>query len=150
MILFSIFGALALALAGLGCFGVASQSVVQRRRELALRLALGAKASDVKRLVVGDTVQATALGLGAGLIVIGFLAGEVSDAMRDREPWAFLVGIGLSVLAVIGSVMAFEVLAPDLVNPSAIRWGSVTVFGGAGIAAAAGLFLLVTRRDADA
>ncbi len=85
-------------------------------------------------------------GMGVGLIVSGFLAGEVSDAMREREPWAFVVGAGLSVVAVIGSVLAFEILAPGLVNPSAIRWASIIVFGGAGVAAVAGLFLIVTRR----
>jgi hypothetical protein len=52
----------------------------------------------------------------------------------------------LSVVAVIGSVTAFQTFAPDLVSPNAIRWGSVVVFGGAGVAAAVGLFLVVTRR----
>lgn len=87
-------------------------------------------------------------GLGTGLIVVGLLAGEVADAMRNREVWAFVVGVGLSVVAVIGSVVAFEVLAPDLVNPAGIRIGSLIVFGGAGVAAIAGLVLLVTRREA--
>lgn len=86
-------------------------------------------------------------GLGAGLVAIGFVAREVSESMRDRELWAFAAGVAMSVVAVIGSVMAFEILAPGLVNPAAIRWGSVIVFGGAGAAAAAGLFLLITRRD---
>lgn len=89
-------------------------------------------------------------GLGVGLIVVGFLAGEVSEAMREREVWAFAVGIGLSVVAVVGSVLAFEVLAPGLANPTAIRWGSVIVFGGAGVAAIAGLVLIFTRRDGEA
>jgi hypothetical protein len=88
--------------------------------------------------------------LGGGLVVIGFGAREVSDAMRNREPWAFLVGALLSVVAVVSSVMAFEILAPGLVNPTAVRWGSVIVFGGAGIAALAGLVLLVIRRDMPA
>ena len=86
-------------------------------------------------------------GLGVGLVVIGFASREVAESMRDRELWAFLAGVALSVVAVIGSVTAFEVLAPGLVNPSAIRWGSAIVFGGAGAAAGAGLFLLITRRD---
>lgn len=89
-------------------------------------------------------------GLGVGLIVVGFLAGEVSDAMREREAWAYAVGIGLSVVGAIGSVLAFEVLAPGLVNPAVIRWGSLLVFGGAGLAAAAGIFLLLTRRERPA
>lgn len=86
-------------------------------------------------------------GLAAGLIVFGFLAGEVADGMRDREVWAFLVGIGLAVVGAIGSVLAFEVFLPGLVNPTAVRWGSILVFGGAGLAAAAGLVLIFLRRE---
>jgi hypothetical protein len=86
------------------------------------------------------------VGFAAGLMIAGFLAAEVSEGMRNREIWSFVVGIGLSVVAVIGSVTAFQVFAPDLVSPNAIRWGSVVVFGGAGVAAAVGLFLVLTRR----
>ena len=89
-------------------------------------------------------------GLGAGLIIFGVLAGEVSDAMRNREAWAFAVGIGLSVVAVIGSVLAFSIWAPDLVNPVGIRIGSLVVFGGAGVAAIAGLVLMFVRRERSA
>jgi hypothetical protein len=89
-------------------------------------------------------------GMGAGLIVFGLLAGEVSDAMRNREPWAFLVGVGLSVVAVIGSILAFSIWAPDVVNPTGIRVGSVVVFGGAGAAAIAGLVMMFIRRERKA
>lgn len=85
-------------------------------------------------------------GMGAGLLAIGFLAGETSDAMRNREAWAFVVGILLAVVGGIGSVLAFDLFAPGLVNPTTIRWGSAVVFGGAGIAAGAGLVLLVLNR----
>jgi hypothetical protein len=86
-------------------------------------------------------------GFAAGLIVVGFLAGEVADGMRDREVWAFLVGLALAVVGGIGSVLAFEVFAPDLFNPIAIRWFSLLVFGGAGLAAGAGLVLMFLRRE---
>jgi hypothetical protein len=86
-------------------------------------------------------------GLAAGLIVFGFLAGEVADGMRDREVWAFLVGVGLAVVGAIGSVLAFELFVPGLVNPTAVRWGSILVFGGAGLAAIAGLVLMYLRRE---
>jgi hypothetical protein len=86
-------------------------------------------------------------GFAAGLVLCGFLAGEVSEGMRDRELWAFVVGVVLSVVAVIGSVSAFEIFAPGLVNPNAIRWGSVIVFGGAGVAALGGMVLLVLNRN---
>jgi hypothetical protein len=86
-------------------------------------------------------------GLGAGIFIGGILAGEVSEGMRDREIWAFVVGIMLAVVGAIGSVFAFETLAPDLANPVAIRWASLLVFGGAGAAAIAGLVLIYVRRD---
>jgi hypothetical protein len=86
-------------------------------------------------------------GLGGGLIVSGILAGEVAEEMRNREAWAFVVGIVISVVAVISSVLAVNVLAPDVFNPTAVRWVSAIVFGGAGLAAAVGLVLLVVRRE---
>ncbi len=82
-----------------------------------------------------------------GLLITGFLAGEVAEGMRDREAWAFVVGVGLSVVAVIGSALAFEVFAPGLINPNAVRWTSVIVFGGAGVAAIAGLVMMYVRRE---
>ena len=86
-------------------------------------------------------------GLGVGLVVGGILAGETSDAMRDRETWAFVVGVGLAGVGLVGSVLAFEIFAPNLLSPTAIRWGSVLVFGGAGAAAIAGLVVTFIRRE---
>ena len=86
-------------------------------------------------------------GMGAGIFVTGILAGEVSEAMRDREIWAFVVGIVLAIVGALGSVFAFQALAPDLASPLAIRWGSLIVFGGAGLAAIAGLVLLFLKRE---
>jgi hypothetical protein len=87
-------------------------------------------------------------GFATALVACGFLAGEVAEGMRNREVWAFITGIVLSVVAVIGSITAFSVFAPGLVNPSAVRWGSLIVFGGAGLAAAGGLVMLVRARMA--
>ena len=88
-------------------------------------------------------------GFCGGLIVFGFMAGEVSDGMRDREVWAFIAGLILAVVGAIGSVLAFQVFAPGIGNPTAIRWGSLIVFGGAGLAAAAGLVLMFLRRETN-
>ena len=89
-------------------------------------------------------------GFGAALIVSGLLAGEVAEGMRNREAWSFIIGIVLSVVGVVGSITAFSVFAPDLVNPSAVRWGSVVVFGGAGVAAAGGLIMLIRAKSSAA
>ena len=88
-------------------------------------------------------------GFSAGLVVSGFVAGEVAEGMRNREVWAFLVGIVLSVVAVIGSIMAFSVFAPGLVNPNAVRWGSLIVFGGAGVAALVGLVMVLRHNRSN-
>jgi hypothetical protein len=80
--------------------------------------------------------------IGAGLVICGLMAGEVAEGMRNREMWAYLAGIGLSAVGGIGSVFAFNTLVPGLVSETAVRWGSVIVFGGAGIAAAVGLVML--------
>jgi hypothetical protein len=84
-----------------------------------------------------------------GLGVLGILAFLVFGGVTDIGYLALTGGMGAGPI-VIGSVMAFEILAPGLANPTAIRWGSVIVFGGAGVAAVAGLVLLFTRRDAEA
>jgi hypothetical protein len=86
-------------------------------------------------------------GLAVGLVGFGIVAGEVVDGMREREVWAFVVGLILSIVGAIGSVVAFGAFAPDLLSPGSVRLGSLIVFGGAGAAALAGLVLLYTRRD---
>jgi hypothetical protein len=86
-------------------------------------------------------------GMGAGLIICGLAAVEVAEEMRNREIWAFVVGIIISVVAVVSSVFAVDILAPGVFNPAAIRWVSAIVFGGAAVAAAAGLVLMFLRRE---
>ena len=70
-------------------------------------------------------------GFGVGLIVCGLVAGEVSEGMRNREVWAYVVGIGLSVAGGIGSVYRLQRIRrrpdqPDrgpLAGADRVRWG---------------------------
>jgi hypothetical protein len=89
---------------------------------------------------------ALTVGFGLGLFITGMVAGEVAEGMRERELWAYLAGIALSVAGGIGSVMAFSIFAPDVFSPAAIRWASLLVFGGAALAATAGLVMLLRNK----
>ena len=68
LLLLGIFSAAALVLAIVGIYGVLAYSVAQRRQELGIRLALGAEKSDILRLVVGQGLALTMIGVGIGLV----------------------------------------------------------------------------------
>jgi putative ABC transport system permease protein len=101
MLLFTIFAGLALSLTALGCFGVASQAVVQRRRELGIRMALGARTTHLYGMVLGQTMVPVGWGLVAGvagaLAFTGMLRGLLYE-IRPSDPR--MLAMGAAVLAV--------------------------------------------------
>ena len=100
--LFSMFGALGLLLAAVGIYGVMSYTVQQRRHEIAVRMALGARGGDVVRMVVRRGAQLVLVGLVVG--TIGGLAGA-----RLMEKLLFGVTPGdratfVAIAAILGGV----------------------------------------------
>jgi len=86
MWLVAIFGAVALLLAAVGLYGVMSYSVQQRRREIGIRMALGAETQQVRRMVLIQAMQMTGIGVVVGLVcalsLTRFMAGLLFGAGR--------------------------------------------------------------------
>ena len=103
--LLGVFAGLALLLACLGLFGVLSYAVTQRTREIGVRLALGATAGGIARLVVGRGLALTAAGLAAGLALSWAFTRTMSSLLYGvgaGDPAAFAAGVGaLGLVALV-------------------------------------------------
>ena len=80
--LFGVFGGIGLLLGAGGVFSVVSYGVAERTREFGIRMAMGATARDVLRLVLGGVGRIFAIGLSLGLVLSIFAAHELSGRMR--------------------------------------------------------------------
>ncbi len=97
-VLLGIFGALAMVLAGVGIYGVMSYSVSQRRHEIGVRMALGAERRDVLKLVVGQGMALTGVGVALGLAGAIALTRFISSLLYGVKPTDPPTFIAVSVL----------------------------------------------------
>ncbi|HSL71963.1 MAG TPA: FtsX-like permease family protein, partial [Longimicrobiales bacterium] len=105
-VMFLAFGLLALVVEAIGLYGVIAYSVTERMHEWGVRAALGARRSDILRLVVGQSVRFAAAGATLGLL-IAFLASRWIQPLlfqqSARDPWIYgCVGTLLIAVALIG------------------------------------------------
>jgi len=98
---------LALVLAAIGLYGVLSYAVTRRRREMGIRLALGAPVSAVRLLVVRDGGRLALFGIGAGIAIALAATRVLRSLLFDvtaTEPLVFAGAAGvLAVVAIAAS-----------------------------------------------
>lgn len=98
------FAAIASALALVGVFGVMSYFVAQRTQEMAVRIALGARRSDILKLVLGRGAFLTGCGVLLGLAGAGWLTRWMSGLLFEvspRDPATFALATGMLVAAAL-------------------------------------------------
>jgi predicted permease len=108
-ILLGTFGGLTLLLAGIGVSGVMGQMVEQRRRDIGIRMALGALVSDVLRSVLRHALKLTAWGITGGLLGAGAMARLLRSflfGISPLDPVTFgAVIVLLSIVAVLAALV---------------------------------------------
>jgi ABC-type antimicrobial peptide transport system permease subunit len=102
--LVSAFGVVAALLAAIGLYGVMAYSVTRRTAEIGIRMALGARAADVQRLVLRESLLMVALGLLIGLPAAYLVSGTTAKLLygvRPVDPLSYAAA-ALAMLAVAG------------------------------------------------
>lgn len=101
----AVFGALALVLASVGIYGLIAYAVAQRRREIGIRVALGARSSAVVALIVRQGVQIAVVGVVIGLAItfgVTQLLSKLLYGVTPRDP--LILGTVSLALAAVGAL----------------------------------------------
>jgi putative ABC transport system permease protein len=107
--LLALFAAVALALAATGVFGVMNYAVAQRSREISIRMALGARAASILRMVIGRAVLLAAIGVTVGMAA-AFALGRVIEGQLFGVTMMDPVTLGAVVAVLVGSAVVASAL----------------------------------------
>ena len=107
--MFASFGAVALALAAIGIYGVTAFSVGRRTREIGVRMALGARPRDVVRMILRQGTLRLAVGLGIGLIAgfgVSFLLAGILFGVSPTDPLTFgVIAVFLAAVTLLACLI---------------------------------------------
>jgi len=106
MLLLAVFAGLALALASIGIYGVMAYSVAERTREIGIRMAMGAQAEDVVKLVLRQGTALILVGLALGLAAAFALTRVISSFLFGVSATDPLTFVGIAVLLGAVALMA--------------------------------------------
>ena len=107
-LLVAAFAGLALILAAVGVYGVMAYSVRERTQEIGIRMALGATAWQVFRLVIGQALTLVAVGILAGLVAAGLLTQLLARLLFQVEPLdALTFGLTAALLLVVAAIASY-------------------------------------------
>lgn len=118
-VFFATCGLVAVLLVSVGLYGVTRQLVNQRTREFGIRMALGATGADLRRLILGESIQLVVPALIAGLLVAGGAGSLARAALTGLSPLdprlyllAFLLQLGVTVAASWGPALKASRVTP--------------------------------------
>jgi putative ABC transport system permease protein len=119
VLLMTVFGASALLLAAIGIYGLMAYSVAQRTREIGIRMALGAEAQQVRKMVVFQGMRLAVIGVAVGLVAAFALTRLMASflfGVQARDPVVF---VAMPVLLTVVSIVAVWLPArrASTVNP---------------------------------
>lgn len=118
--MFTLFGGLALVVAAVGLYGVIAYSVTQRTHEMGVRAALGARRPELVRMVLGEGIRVTLVGIGLGAVgtlILGRFLAALLFGVSSRDP-LILGGVALVLLAVACLASLLPAWRAGRANPS--------------------------------
>jgi predicted permease len=105
---YSLFGGLAVVLASVGLFGLASHSVARRTNEIGIRMALGARAAQVSRMVLSESLTMVGLGVALGVAMALATGRLVASLLFELAPTDGLVlAQAVAAMVIAAAVAAF-------------------------------------------
>jgi len=106
LVMLAIAGSMALVLGIVGVYGVISYGVAQRSREVGIRIALGARSSEVRRMFVRQGLSMTLLGIAVGLAAAFALSQWMSSLLFGVSPKDPVTYAAVSIVLIIATAVA--------------------------------------------
>ena len=123
-VLLAVFSAIAVLIASIGIYGVLAYSVSQRTSEIGLRIALGATAGDILRLIAGQGMRTAMSGIGVGVLAALALGRAMASLTYDvtvRDPATYAIAATLLFVVALAACIVPALRAARILPMVALR-----------------------------